>query len=86
MKIRQWSEAQQKERLDADFEKFKQDMHQIRKKIFSDSTLTLTKEDSSLFSLRMGGWCLAYIHNTDEISRLIEAVCDAIYLVQGGKA
>ena len=86
MEIRQWSEAQQKEQLDAGFKKFKQDRHQMRKKMFRDGTLTLTKEGSSLFCLRMGVWCLAYIHNTDEISRLIEAVCDTIYLVQEGKA
>lgn len=82
MKIRQWSEAQQKERLDTDFKKFKQDMHQVRKKMFQRGTLVLTKEGSSLFSLRMGDWCLAYIRNTDEISRIIHAVCDAIYCIQ----
>ena len=82
MKIRQWSEAQQRERLDADFKKFEQDMHQIRKKMFRGGTLTLTKEGPLLFCLRMGGWCLAYIHNTDEISRIIHAVCDAIYCTQ----
>ena len=85
MKIRQRSEAQQRERLAADLKKFAQDRHQMRKKMFRDGTLTLTKEGSSLFCLRMGAWCLAYIYNTDEISRLIEAVCDTIYLVQGGK-
>lgn len=85
MKIRQWSDAQQRERLDADFKKFQQDMHQIRKKMFQEGTLVLTKEGPSLFCLRMDGWCLSYIYNTAEISRLIEAVCDAIYLVQGGK-
>ena len=86
MKIRQWSEAQQKERLDAGFKKFEQDRHQMRKKMFQEGTLELTKEGPFFFSLRMGDWCLAYIHNTDEISRLIEAVCDTIYLVQEGKA
>ena len=86
MKIGQWSEAQQRVKMGADFEKFKQDIHQRRKKMFSDGTLTLTKEGPSLFCLRMGAWCLAYIHNTDEISRLIEVVCDTIYLVQRGKA
>ncbi len=85
MKIRQWSEAQQRVKRDADFEKFKQDIHLARKKMFQEGTLKLTKVGPSFFSLRMGVWCLAYIHNTDEISRLIEAVCDTIYLVQRGK-
>lgn len=85
MKIRQRSEAQQREWLDAGFKKFKQDLHQRRKKMFRDGTLTLTKEGPSLFCLRMGCWCLAYSYNTAEISRLIEAVCDTIYLVQEGK-
>lgn len=85
MKIRQWSEAQQKERLDAGFKKFKQDTHQARKKMFQEGTLELIKEGPSFFSLRMGDWCLAYISNTDEISRIIHAVCDAICRVQEGK-
>lgn len=85
MKIRQWSEAQQRERLDTDLKKFEQDMHQMRKKMFQEGTLVLTKKGPSLFSLMMGDWCLAYIHNTDEISRIICAVCDAIYCTQGSK-
>lgn len=75
---KQQSEAQRREYLDADIEKFRQDRHQMRKKMLSDGTLTLTKEGRSLFCLRMSGWCLAYSFNTDEMSKLIEAVCDAI--------
>ena len=54
MKIRQWSEAQQKERLDAGFKKFKQDMHQARKKMFQEGTLELTKEGPLLLQFKDG--------------------------------
>lgn len=80
--LKQQSKAQRRAYMDADIEKFRQDRHQIRKKMFTDGTLTLTKEGRSLHCLRMDGWCLAYSYNTDEMSKLIEAVCDAIVIAR----
>ena len=77
----QMSKAQQRVWLDEDLEKFRQDRHQMRKKMLTDGTLTLTKEGST-FCLRMDGWCLAFIHESSVLSKMIDAVCDTVFIMR----
>ena len=85
VKIRQWSEAQGRAWLDTDFERFKYDRRQMRKKMLTDGTLTLTKE-GSIFCLRMGDWCLSYISDPSILSKMIDAICDTIDIMRRKEA